>query len=312
MSAAPAQSPARPSPATRAGAGRGIGAATALTALAPMIWGTTYFVTTEFLPAGHPLFASLVRALPAGLVVLACTRVLPRGRWWGRTLVLGALFIGVFFPLLFVAAERLPGGVAATVGALQPIIVAVLARVLLGDAVSPARLAFGALGVGGVALITLTPQARLDPIGILAALGTAVSLALGLILAKRWGRPAGVGPVAFTGWQLTAGGLMLLVPALAFEGIPAGIDGPALGGYLWLALFGGLISYTLWFGGLARIPIAAASFLGLLSPVVAISIDVLVLHAEFSAWQVLGLALTLLALVGGQLAGKRELQLKES
>ncbi len=293
-------------------AARGRGAATALTALAPMIWGTTYFVTTEFLPTGHPLFASLVRALPAGLVVLAATRVLPRGRWWWRSLVLGALFIGVFFPLLFVAAERLPGGVAATVGALQPIIVSVLARVMLGEAVAPARLAFGGLGVIGVALITLTPQARLDPIGILAALGTAVSLALGMILARRWGRPAGVGAVAFTGWQLTAGGLMLLVPALVFEGVPAQIDAPALGGYLWLVLFGGLISYTLWFGGLGRISIAAASFLGLLSPVVAVAIDVLVLRAEFSGGQVVGLVLTLAALLGGALGGGRDAQRKKS
>ena len=286
------------------GGAPGLGGAALLTGLAPAIWGTTYIVTTELLPAGHPLFASLVRALPAGLVVLACTRVLPRGAWWWRSLVLGALFIGCFFPLLFVAAERLPGGVAATVGALQPIIVAVLARVLLGEALAPARIAFGLVGVAGVALIALTPSARLDPLGFAAALGTAVSLALGLILAKRWGRPPGVGPVAFTGWQLTAGGLMLLAPALLLEGVPAGIDAPALGGYLWLALFGGLISYTLWFGGLARLPVAAASFLGLLSPVVAVSLDALVLRTEFSPGQVLGLLLTLGALLGGQLSGR--------
>ncbi|MFD0891591.1 EamA family transporter, partial [Streptosporangium algeriense] len=90
---------------------------TVLTALAPLVWGTTYVVTTELLPRGHPLFAGLLRALPAGLLALAITRTLPKGAWWGRATVLGVLNIGLFLPLLFVAAERLPGGVAATLGA---------------------------------------------------------------------------------------------------------------------------------------------------------------------------------------------------
>lgn len=55
-----------------------------LTALAPVSWGTTYAVTTEFLPADRPLFTGLMRALPAGLVLLGLARVLPRGAWWGR------------------------------------------------------------------------------------------------------------------------------------------------------------------------------------------------------------------------------------
>lgn len=47
--------------------------------------------------------------MPAGLIALALSRTLPRGAWWGKAALLGVLNIGVFFPLLFVAAERLPG-----------------------------------------------------------------------------------------------------------------------------------------------------------------------------------------------------------
>ena len=108
-------------------------ALTALTALAPASWGTTYVVTTELLPPGHPLFAGLMRALPAGLLALAVTRVLPRGDWWWKAAVLGVLNIGALYPLLFVAAERLPGGVAATLGAIQPLLVAGLAIAVLHD-----------------------------------------------------------------------------------------------------------------------------------------------------------------------------------
>ncbi|WP_249044498.1 hypothetical protein [Crossiella equi] len=75
-----------------------------LTALAPAVWGSTYLVTTELLPPGRPLLAAVLRALPAGLLLVALTRRLPRGDWWWRSFVLGALNIGVFFALLFVAA----------------------------------------------------------------------------------------------------------------------------------------------------------------------------------------------------------------
>src|SRR5437763_816259 len=95
-----------------------------LTALAPLIWGTTYIVTTEFLPPDRPLLAGLMRALPVGVLLLLLFRRLPKGIWWGRTLVLGALNIGLFFPLFFLAVYRLPGGVAATLSAFQPFLVA--------------------------------------------------------------------------------------------------------------------------------------------------------------------------------------------
>jgi len=86
-----------------------------LTALAPAVWGSTYIVTTELLPGWHPLLVSLLRALPAGLLLLLLVRRLPEGIWWGRIAVLGALNFSVFWVMLFVSAYRLPGGVAATV-----------------------------------------------------------------------------------------------------------------------------------------------------------------------------------------------------
>ena len=148
---------------------------TAVTALAPAVWGTTYLVTTELLPSGHPLLAGLLRALPAGLLVLAVLRVLPRGDWWWRSLVLGALNIGFFFPLLFVSAERLPGGVAATLGAVQPIVVAALAVAVLGETPSRWRIGWGVAGAAGVAMVVLGPDAALDPVGVVAGVAGALS-----------------------------------------------------------------------------------------------------------------------------------------
>lgn len=273
---------------------------TIATALAPTVWGTTYLVTTELLPTGHPWHAALLRALPAGLLAVLITRQRPRGRWWGQALVLGTLNIGLFFPLLFVAAERLPGGVAATLGGVQPIVVALLVVPVLHERISRWRLGWGVVGVVGVALVVLGPGATLDPVGVAAGVAGTVSMALGVTLSKRWGRPEGVGPLAYAGWLLTAGGLVLFPVTLVVEAPPTGVGAGALLGYLWLGVVGGLVAYTLWFRGIGALPVTATALLGLLSPLVAAVLGALVLGERFGPTQAVGFGLALIALVAGQ------------
>lgn len=101
-------------------------------ATAPAIWGSTYIVTTLMLPDGYPLTIAMLRALPAGLILLVLVRQLPPVEWLGKVMILGALNFTIFWALLFVAAYRLPGGVAATLGAVQPLVVLALSSLLLG------------------------------------------------------------------------------------------------------------------------------------------------------------------------------------
>jgi probable blue pigment (indigoidine) exporter len=209
---------------------------TLVTALTPMVWGSTYLVTTQFLPPGRPLLDAVIRALPAGLLVLAATRTLPKGHWWWRAAVLGALNIGVFFALLFVAAYRLPGGVAATFGAVQPLLVAGLAFGLLGERPTRWRIGWGVAGVLGVALVVLKGDANFDGIGLLAGIAAPVAMATGMVLTKRWGRPVPL--MAFTGWQLTAGGLLLVPVSLLVEGTPPALTTTNTLGFVWLAGIG--------------------------------------------------------------------------
>nr|WP_201469635.1 EamA family transporter [Microbacterium hydrocarbonoxydans] len=273
-----------------------------LTALAPLSWGTTYLVTTELLPEGHPFLAALLRALPAGIIALAIGRSLPPRGWMLKSLVLGTLNIGAFFPLLFLAAERLPGGVAAAVAGVQPLIILGMSALVLRDRIRPLTAAAAVLGAGGVALVVLGPAAQLDAVGFFAALGGVTATALGMVLTKRWGRPAGIGPVAYAGWQLTAGGLVLLPVTLLFEGMPAAVDGGAVLGYVWLGSVGGLLAYTLWFRGIQQLPVIAPGLLALLSPVVATLLGTIVAGETFTRIQALGIALVLVALIGGQLS----------
>ncbi|MFI6444193.1 EamA family transporter [Kitasatospora sp. NPDC050543] len=281
----------------------------ALTALAPAVWGSTYLVTTELLPPDRPLLASTVRALPAGLVLLAIGRVLPRGVWWWRALVLGVLNIGAFFYLLFVAAYHLPGGVAALVVAVQPMLVLLLAALLLKDRIQPLQVTACVLGVLGVALLVLRPQAGLDAVGVLAGLAGAVCMASGIVLTKRWGRPPGVSVLTFTGWQLSVGGLVL-VPAMLFaEGLPGRITGTNIAGFVYLSVIGALIAYAIWFRGIERLPALGVSILGFGSPLAATVLGYLVLGQALSPVQLAGAVAVVGAVVLAQPRRKPEVDL---
>jgi probable blue pigment (indigoidine) exporter len=236
------------------------------------------------------MLTSLMRALPAGLLLLALTHTLPKGEWWWRASVLGVLNVGAFFPLLFLGAYRLPGGVAATIGAVQPLIVVWLARAKLGESVTPLKLGAGVAGVLGVGLLVLTPAAKLDTIGVVAALAGAVLMAVGVTLTKAWNPPAPA--LTLTAWQLTAGGLFL-IPIALWEGPPReGFTWSAVGGYLWLGLVGTVVAYSLWFRGIARLEASIVTFLSLLTSITAAGIG----------WWWLGQSLTPLQLLGGAVA----------
>ncbi|MBX6381700.1 MAG: EamA family transporter [Microbispora sp.] len=272
----------------------------ALTALTPLAWGSTYAVTTEFLPPDRPMFTALMRALPAGLLLLAIGRVLPRGVWIWRAAVLGALNIGVFFPLLFLAAYRLPGGVAAVLGAAGPLFALGFAALLLSERPTVRKVLAGVLGVVGVGLVVLRAEARLDAAGVIAGLAGAASMSAGTVLTKRWGRPEGVGALALTGWQLTAGGLLLVPVALLVEGAPPALNGVNLLGYAYLGILGTALAYWLWFRGISRLSATSVAFLILLSPVSAAVIGWAALGQSLSPLQLLGMVIAL----GGTLLGQ--------
>ncbi|GGA41138.1 EamA family transporter [Pelagibacterium lentulum] len=274
----------------------------ALTAIVPVVWGTTYIVTTEMLPQGFPITIAMLRALPAGLLLLLIARRLPPLGWVPKVFVLGALNIAIFLTLLFVAAYRLPGGLAATLTAIQPLLVLLLSRILLGSAIQPIGVAAALAGMAGVGMLVLGPDVSPDPIGIAAALGAALSMASGVVLARVW-QPA-VSPLTFTGWQLTAGGLLLLPAALVFEpGFPMP-NAVNLAGLIWLGLIGGAIAYVLWFRGIARLGPPTVTAFSFLSPLSAVVLGWVILDQALTPLQGLGALIVFLSVWFGQRAGR--------
>ncbi|MFC5679302.1 EamA family transporter [Aeromicrobium endophyticum] len=269
-----------------------------ITLVAPVAWGTTYVTTEGLLPDDRPLFSAAVRALPVGLAIVALRRRLPRGVWWWRSLVLGTCTMGLFFCLLFLAAYRLPGGLASTMTAMSPLVVMALAAVLAGEPPTRAGVVGAVVGVLGVALLVLRSDAAVDLVGVLAAAGAVGTSALGFVLLKRWDPPTDL--LTLTGWQLTAAGLVLAPVALVVEGAPPALGTRNVVGYAWIGVVGTGLAYVCWFHGLTRMTAGATALVGLVNPVVGTLLGVLVMHEAFGPTQALGVTLVL----GGVLAGQ--------
>ncbi len=276
-------------------------------ALAPMIFGTTYLLTSDFLPPDRPLLAALMRSLPTGLVLIIGTRP-PDRRWLLRFAVLSVLYASGLFPLLFIAAYLLPGGVAAVINSLSPLLVVVLSVPLLGARIQAVQVFAGFLGVAGVAMLVLRSDARLDPIGLLAMTGAATMMGVATVLTKRWGRPPGMSSLGMTGWTFLLAGLTLLPITLIVEGLPRELTARNVGGLVYLVLISGILAYALWFWGLQYLTASAVTFLSLLNPVVAAVLGWAVLDQRLNALQLLGALIVLISVVLGQPAAYERLR----
>ncbi|MCY0094304.1 EamA family transporter [Hoeflea ulvae] len=272
-----------------------------ITLLGPMLWGSTYVVFTETLPVSHPLLTGAMRALPAGLILLALNPRIPPLAALKRHAVIGFSNIGLFFALLFVAAARMPGGLAATLGAIQPLAVILISAWLIGRAPHPVQILAGVAGVIGVGLLVLSPEARPDPIGVAAAIGGALSMAAGTVLIDRWGRMGT--PLETTTWQLILGGAMLMPVALLVEGLPPAPGLSEILGYGWLMLLGTAFAYYVWTRGIGRLG-PSAVYLALASPVVATAIGAIALGEWFNPLQWAGMALVIGATAVGVSIGR--------
>lgn len=275
----------------------------ALTAIAPITWGSTYVVIRQLLPADTPLWGGLLRALPAGLLVLLIARTRPRGHWWWRSLLLGTLNVGGFFVLLYVAGQRLPSSLASTLMSLSAVVMMLFAWLLLRQRPTAAGLLGAVVGVVGVMVMLGLGGESIDPVGVIASLGAMVASSFGFVLTSRWGRDVPV--LAMTSWQLIGGSIVLLPFAVAIEGPPPALTPLSAIGFVYVALISTALAYVVWFSGLRHLTPARVGIVGLLNPVTGVLLGVLLTGEAFGPAQIIGFALVLAGIVLGVVPFRR-------
>ena len=263
-------------------------------ALATTLWGFTYIISSTMLPI-NPWFIGAVRAGLGAIPLLLLAREIPPRAYWPKLIMLGTLNTGLFFGLLFIAAFRLPGGVAGIFQALGPLFSILLVCPLLNHRPTSMKIVSLLAGVVGVVLVVLKGGAALDTIGILAALGSAFSVALGGVLIQKWGQPMSL--TGFTAWQLIIAAIELSAMTVALGDIPMGITAVNGLGIVIVALALTSLPFYLWFKGIQAEGAANVAPFFLLTPIVAFVLDAIVEGIVPTAMQLAGVVLVIAGLI---------------
>src|SRR5207248_5826358 len=237
------------------------------------------------------------RFLAAGAIMglLARARGLPRpdGREaWGRLALFGLLNSGLAIAFTYEALRHLSAGMGSIIAATNPLLLALVAPRLLGERLSPARVAGLVLGFGGVIFVMaarLGGRAGVDtPLGMVLSFLHVVALVAATILYKR--RPPREHPLVVNAVQLTAAGVALTVPALLFEHPErVRIDAPLAWAFLYLVAVISIGASLVWFWLLARGEASVVSAYYFLTPIFGLGLAALLLGEPFGSRDALGL-----------------------
>ncbi len=190
-----------------------------------VLWGANWPVMKLTLAVLPPLwFASLRLFLGAGTlfaVLLGIGGLRLPGRGDLIQLLIGAVLqLALFMGLCIIGLQSLGAGRAAVLAYTTPLWVVPGALLFLGERLDGLKASGLALGVAGV-LVLFNPvsfdwtngeQVR----GNLLLMAAALSWATSILVVR--GRPWRLTPLQLAPWQMLLAGLLLLAPAIAFEG----------------------------------------------------------------------------------------------
>lgn len=258
-------------------------ATTALSIAAMLCWGAAYVPSAWLVETWPPLSAAGVRLAVGGVVLLGTLVLLGRP---ARPRV-GALTVGwlaltqtvLFYGATFWGIAHAGAGLSAVLANTDPLFVAVLATLLLGERLGPPQwvgLTLGLLGAGSV--VWEGPLWPPDVSGdALVVVGGALAWSVGTVVASRSVR-ASADPLALAGWQMAVGGVFLGLAGLVVgEGEPAAGWREA-GLILGLGVVGSAAPLALFYLALARAPASRVSAWFFLIPAIGV----------LSAWPLLG------------------------
>jgi drug/metabolite transporter (DMT)-like permease len=254
---------------------------------AASIWGGMYVVSKVVLETVPP-FTLLSLRLFLGAVALGVILVLRRWRGAsrrqiGRVLGIGAIGFGVSVGLQFVGTSLSSAANAALITSASPAFILLFGAVLLGEAVTPRRLAALALASLGVLAVLNPTHIDLSQSafrGNLALIGAAITWGLYSVLVKRASRDLPTTEVSFLAFL---GGMIVSLPLAVVEG-RAGVMGtvtPAIIlGVFYLGLISTALAMYLWNRSLALLEAGLVSLLFFAQPIVGVSLGAVLLDEK--------------------------------
>lgn len=249
-------------------------------------------------PEVGPLGMVMLRLVFSSVLLLAIARPRLRGHdavaW--RSVVWFGVVLAVMNGLFYLALERLALGVTVTIEVLGPLVLSIVASRRRSAWVWAVVAFVGVVALGGGG------WDRLDPVGVLFALGAAASWAFYILASARVGRE--FPRLDGLALAMTVGALL----ALPFGIMDAGgallrIDLVALGAAV--AVLSSTIPYALELFALRRLPAAAFAILMSLAPATAALAGFVLLGQHLTWLELVGIALVIVASIGAVRASTR-------
>ncbi|MEI6895389.1 MAG: EamA family transporter [Colwellia sp.] len=259
-----------------------------LAMLAAFLWGTTYAVTQYTLSGWPPLLLGALRALPAGLLLLAIKPNLPKVKDWPVLIRLATINIALFFSLLFVMAQTLPSAISGVGMVSVPVFAMVFYRVMYKARPSKTQFFSGAILVS-LAWILFDPlNLTLNPIGLMAMFSAICCIVIGSHIIKSLGNRMHWWSVLC--WQLLIGGTLLTFVAVIHGFISPmqyrfALENFSLlnaTGLAWLILFNTMLAYSLYVWLLNRMTVVEFTFAGISNPIAGILMGLLLMGDKFT------------------------------
>lgn len=278
------------------GTARSVGLFVALAGL----WGLSFPAISVGLESLPPLLFATLRFAVGGALLLGYVRLdgdewRPRTREDALSVTVAGVFVVAGGSLLFFGQLTVPGGVAAILYGLIPVLTAGFAAVLLPDEPITARRGAGVgIGLLGVAVIASPDPSNLaaaESVGVAFVLGATASIALGSVLLRR--RSPTLGTAAMTGWAMVVGSGLLAAGSVAV-GESAGDITPTVAGVLavlYLAVFASALAYAVYFALLAEFGPLEINLVSYLEPIVATAAGVALLGEALTAAMAVGFVL---------------------
>lgn len=249
-----------------------------------LVWGTTWYAIRVCIgEGGYPTFeaAALRFAIAAALLVPLCAilriRELPRGRAQWGWLVVAGLLDAVGYGLVYVGEETVPGGLAAVLFGIQPLLLAILLAITRMEPVKPGAVIGALISLAGVAII-FVDRAEVSPeqaVGVALIVLSVLCSTLYSMVMKRHG--AGVHALAQTAIFITVTAIALGAVVLVRGPAPVTWPPPAAPtlALLYLAVFGSVIAFGTYFWLLRRLSLMAVSTLVFVLPLISLAVDAL-------------------------------------
>ncbi|PMN99763.1 multidrug transporter [Vibrio sp. 10N.222.55.F9] len=254
-------------------------------------WGTTYAVTQFTLQEWPPLLLGALRALPAGLLLLAVKPTLPKKDEWQIIFTLGLINIATFFGLIFVMALTLPSAISG-VGMISVPVFAMIFHWVVKKQRPHLIQALSGIGLITLAWILFNPsQIALNPIGLGAMFAAIMCIVIGSSITKSLGNRMHWWKVLT--WQLILGGTILSVAS----GVHAFIDPqPYINavthfdtrnamGLVWVIGLNTALGYGMYVWLLQRMSVVDFTFGGIANPVAGIVTGMVLMGESFTAVQ---------------------------